>query len=121
MTKSNCTAKQVRIIQIDEEQVKNHLGKIVRGTVQETLNALLHEEAERFCRTKRYERTCNRSTCRFILNASIIYNALYLYIKMKLSPILYSVTFVNSFLLFSLRYLRIGKYSSYTLPYGNIM
>lgn len=53
MTKSNCTAKQGRIIQIDEEQVKDHLGEIVRGTVQETLNALLDEEAERLCRAKR--------------------------------------------------------------------
>jgi hypothetical protein len=31
MTKSNCTAKKGRIIQIDEEQVKDHLGEIVRG------------------------------------------------------------------------------------------
>lgn len=64
MTKSNCTAKQGRIIQIDEKQVKDHLGEIVRGTVQETLNALLDEEAERLCRAKRYERTDNRNNTR---------------------------------------------------------
>ena len=64
MTKSNCTAKQGRIIQIDEEQVKDHLGEIVRGTVQETLNALLDEEAERLCRAKRYERTNERKNTR---------------------------------------------------------
>ena len=64
MTKSNCTAKQGRIIQIDEEQVKGHLGEIVRGTVQETLNALLDEEAERLCRAKRYERTDERKSTR---------------------------------------------------------
>jgi transposase-like protein len=60
MTKKNCTPKRGRIIQIDEEQVKDHLGEIVRGTVQETLNALLDEEAERLCRAKRYERTEER-------------------------------------------------------------
>ena len=60
MTKKNCTPKKGRIIQIDEEQVKDHLGEIVRGTVQDTLNALLDEEAERLCRAKRYERTEER-------------------------------------------------------------
>ena len=64
MTKKNCTPKQGRIIQIDEEQVKEHLGEIVRGTVQETLNALLEEEAERLCRAKRYERTEERKDTR---------------------------------------------------------
>jgi putative transposase len=52
MTKKNCAPKKGRIIQIDEEQVKDHLGEIVRGTVQETLNALLDEETERLCRGK---------------------------------------------------------------------
>ena len=37
MTQKNCTKRTGKIIQIDEEQVKNHLGEIVRGTVQETL------------------------------------------------------------------------------------
>jgi len=64
MTKKNCTPKQGRIIQIDEEQVKDHLGEIVRGTVQETLNALLDEEADRLCKAKRYERTEERKDTR---------------------------------------------------------
>lgn len=64
MTKKNCTPKQGRIIQIDEEQVKDHLGEIVRGTVQETLNALLDEEADRLCRAKLYERTEERKDTR---------------------------------------------------------
>jgi transposase-like protein len=33
------------------------LGEIVRGTVQETLNALLDGEADRLCNARRYERT----------------------------------------------------------------
>jgi hypothetical protein len=56
MTQGHCNAKSGKIIQIDEKQVRDHLGVIVRGTVQETLNTLLDEEAERLCRAKRYER-----------------------------------------------------------------
>lgn len=64
MTKKNCTAKKGKIIQINEESVKEHLGEIVRGTVQETLNALLDEEADRLCNAKRYERTDARKDTR---------------------------------------------------------
>jgi len=64
MTQKHCTKKTGKIIQIDEEQVKDHLGEIVRGTVQETLNALLDEEADRLCRAKRYERTDERKDTR---------------------------------------------------------
>ncbi len=48
------------IIQINEQQIKEHLGEIVRGTVQETLNSLLDEEASRLCNARRYERTESR-------------------------------------------------------------
>jgi putative transposase len=64
MTKKNCTPKKGRIIQINEESVKEHLGEIVRGTVQETLNALLDEEADRLCNAKRYERSEARKDTR---------------------------------------------------------
>jgi putative transposase len=64
MTKKNCTPKKGRIIQIDEEGVREHLGEIVRGTVQETLNALLDEEADRLCNARRYERTEARKDTR---------------------------------------------------------
>jgi len=64
MTQGHCNAKQGEIIQIDEQQVKQHLGEIVRGTVQETLNALLDEEADRLCGAKRYERTAKRKDTR---------------------------------------------------------
>jgi citrate lyase gamma subunit len=40
MTQKHCTSKKGSIIQIDEESVKKHLGEIVKGTVQETLNNL---------------------------------------------------------------------------------
>jgi transposase-like protein len=64
MTQGHSNAKRGKIIQIDEEQVKDHLGEIVRGTVQETLNTLLDEEADRLCRAKRYERTDERKDTR---------------------------------------------------------
>ena len=46
-----------QVIQIDEARIKDHLGRIVRGTVEDTLNALLDAEADRLCDAKRYERT----------------------------------------------------------------
>jgi putative transposase len=45
------------VVRIDEERIKDHLGRIVRGTVEDTLNALLDAEADRLCNAKRYERT----------------------------------------------------------------
>jgi len=64
MTKKNYTKKAGKIIQINEENVKDHLGEIVRGTVQETLNAMLDEEADRLCNAKRYERAEGRKDTR---------------------------------------------------------
>jgi putative transposase len=64
MTKKHCTSKRSKIIQIDEDSIKEHLGEIVKGTVQETLNTLLDEEAERLCNAKRYERTEARKDTR---------------------------------------------------------
>ena len=60
MTKSNCTAKEGEIIQIDEGMIKEHLGKIVKGTVEDTLNALLDADADRLCNAGKYERTEDR-------------------------------------------------------------
>jgi len=38
-----------QVIQIDEALIRDHLGEMVRGTVEETLNALLDAEADRLC------------------------------------------------------------------------
>ena len=46
-----------KVIRIDDERVRDHLGRIVRGTVEETLNAMLEAEADRLCNAERYERT----------------------------------------------------------------
>ena len=52
------------VIRIDDERIQDHLGKIVRGSVEETLNALLDAEADRLCRAERYERTEARQDTR---------------------------------------------------------
>ena len=45
------------VITIDDERIRGHLDRVVRGTVEETLNALLDAEADRPCNAQRYERT----------------------------------------------------------------
>ena len=48
------------VIKIDDERIKGHLDRIVRGTVEETLNALLDAEAGRLVGAGRYERSEER-------------------------------------------------------------
>ena len=52
------------VIRIDDDRIQDHLGKIVRSSVEETLNALLEAEAERLCNAERYERTQARRDTR---------------------------------------------------------
>jgi transposase-like protein len=51
------TPKLRNIIEIDEGKIRDHLGELVRGSVEETLNALLDAEADQLCNASRYERT----------------------------------------------------------------
>jgi putative transposase len=46
-----------KVIEIDEARIKDHLGELVRGSVEDTLNALLDAEADQLCNATRYERT----------------------------------------------------------------
>ncbi len=48
-------------IRINEARIKDHLGEMVRGAVEETLNTLLDAEADQLCGAARYERTEVRS------------------------------------------------------------
>ena len=52
------------VITIDDERIKSHLERVVRGTVEETLNALLDAEADRLCHAQRYERSAARRDTR---------------------------------------------------------
>lgn len=54
------TAGLSKVIRIDEGQIREHLGTMVRDTVEETLNGLLDAEAEAMCRAQRYERSPDR-------------------------------------------------------------
>lgn len=53
-----------KIIEINEEKVKEHLGEFVRSTVEETLNAMLDAEADALCNAQRYERSPDRRDTR---------------------------------------------------------
>jgi len=46
-----------KVIEIDEARIKDHLGELVRGSVEDTLNTLLDAEADQLCNAARYERT----------------------------------------------------------------
>jgi len=45
------------VIEIDEARIRDHLGELVRGSVEDTLNTLLEAEADQMCNAARYERT----------------------------------------------------------------
>jgi len=53
-----------QVIQIDEARIRDHLGEMVRGTVEEALNSMLDAEADRLCGAGRYERTEGRQDTR---------------------------------------------------------
>ena len=42
------------VVQIDEGKIESHLDKIVRGTVEETLNTMLDAEADVLCGASKY-------------------------------------------------------------------
>jgi len=57
MEEDNEGTARSNVIRIDDDRVKEHLDKVVRGTVEETLNAMLEAEADRLCNAGRYERS----------------------------------------------------------------
>ncbi len=46
-----------KIVQLNEEVIKRELKEMVRGSVEETLNELLEQEAEKLIQAARYERS----------------------------------------------------------------
>jgi transposase-like protein len=52
------------VIKINEAQIQDPLGEMVRLTVEETLNAMLDAEADELCNAKRYERSVRRTNSR---------------------------------------------------------
>lgn len=57
MTGNETARPMGQVIWIDEGRIREHLGEIVRGTVEEALNATLDAEAEQLCSANRYERS----------------------------------------------------------------
>lgn len=53
-----------QVIRIDEERIRGHLDRIVRSSVEETLNALLDAEADRLVGADRYQRSDARKDYR---------------------------------------------------------
>jgi putative transposase len=52
------------VVPIDDGKIRAHLDKVVRATVEETLNALLDAEADVLCGARKYERTEDRKDTR---------------------------------------------------------
>ena len=52
------------VIQIDEERIRGHLDRVVRSTVEQTINDLLDAEADRLVGADRYERSEQRKDYR---------------------------------------------------------
>jgi len=61
---SDSTRSPEKIIHFNEAAVKDHLGEMVRSTVEETLNQMLEAEADRLCNAEKYERTEARKDTR---------------------------------------------------------
>ena len=49
-----------KVIRIAESEIRGHLDEMVRGTVEETLNAMLDAEADEMCNAQRYEHSPDR-------------------------------------------------------------
>ena len=49
-----------RVIRIDEKELRGHVDRVVRDSVEETLNAMLDAEADTLCGAERYERSPER-------------------------------------------------------------
>ncbi|GAB5414325.1 MAG: IS256 family transposase [Congregibacter sp.] len=49
-----------KVVKINDARIQDHLGELVRGTVEETLNAMLDAEADAMCGAQRYERSPDR-------------------------------------------------------------
>lgn len=58
--KDDSTKPLSNVIRIDDGEIRGHLTEIVRGTVEEALNAMLDAEADELCNAQRYEHSPDR-------------------------------------------------------------
>ena len=52
-----------KVIKVNEDEIKSHLSKVVKDTVEDTLNKMLDEEANRLCNAGRYASHFNGFIC----------------------------------------------------------
>ena len=62
--KEEFTPNQENIVQLNDSAIRNHLGQMVRSTVEETLNEMLDVEANRLCNAEKYQRSTARTDTR---------------------------------------------------------
>ena len=55
---------KAQIIQLNEGAIRDHLGEMVRSTVEDTLNRLLDAEADQLCNAEKYQRNDARTDTR---------------------------------------------------------
>ncbi len=60
------TTNRGKIIQLNEEAIRDHLGQMVRNTVEETLNQMLDAEADKWCCRTGYFPASSRNTFRIV-------------------------------------------------------
>ena len=58
------TTRPTNVIQVNETELKDHVGKVVLSTVEETLNAMLDAEADAMTGASKYERSPDRQDYR---------------------------------------------------------
>ena len=58
------TPKRDKIIELNEGVIREHLGEMVRSTVEETLNRMLDSEADQLCHAEKYQRSDARTDTR---------------------------------------------------------
>lgn len=64
MEERNAERELGQVVRIDEGRIQDHLGEMVRSTVEDTLNQMLEAEADRLCGAKRYARSPDRRDTR---------------------------------------------------------
>jgi transposase-like protein len=60
VAESNDCEKVAGLVKVNEGEVRGYLDKVVRDSVEETLNTFLDAEADELCKAKRYERNTER-------------------------------------------------------------
>lgn len=53
-----------KLLKINEDKVKSYLDKVVKGSIDETLNSLLDAEADELCQASKCERLPDRQNAR---------------------------------------------------------